>query len=169
MHFVAMLGFSVVGDPIRYDVSLTAVSAIIAIVAVGVGFSVACSAPLPASRILIGGTLAGSGRRDALHGMAACGWTATSATARPGARVHRDRGGRATVGCWLALTVKRRWRSWPRADHGRGVNGMHFTGMSAMSVRRSHDGPHSARHVGGTLLIPDRPRRIFTVLGWSTR
>ena len=37
MHFVAMIGFSVVGSPIRYDVGLTAASAIIAVVAVGIG------------------------------------------------------------------------------------------------------------------------------------
>src|SRR5215213_5939131 len=37
MHFVAMLGFSVVGMPIRYDVGLTAASAVIAVVTVGIG------------------------------------------------------------------------------------------------------------------------------------
>src|SRR3954454_15722711 len=35
MHFVAMMGFSVVGSPIRYDVGLTVASAIIAVLAVG--------------------------------------------------------------------------------------------------------------------------------------
>ena len=38
MHFVAMMGFSVVGSPIRYDVNLTAASAIIAVVTVGILF-----------------------------------------------------------------------------------------------------------------------------------
>ena len=41
MHFVAILGFSVVGSPIRYDVGLTAASAIIAVAAVGLGLSIA--------------------------------------------------------------------------------------------------------------------------------
>src|SRR3954451_12649199 len=41
MHFVAMMGFSVVGTPIRYDVGLTVASAIIAVLAVGIGLSIA--------------------------------------------------------------------------------------------------------------------------------
>src|ERR1700755_1874465 len=37
MHFVAMLGFDVVGSPIRYAVGLTAASAMIRVVAGGLG------------------------------------------------------------------------------------------------------------------------------------
>src|SRR3954462_5503207 len=40
MHFVAMLGFRVTGLPIRYDVGVTALSAVTAIVAVGIGLSI---------------------------------------------------------------------------------------------------------------------------------
>src|ERR1700755_1402018 len=43
MHFVAMMGFSVVGTPIRYDVGLTAASAVIAVVAVGIGLIITFS------------------------------------------------------------------------------------------------------------------------------
>src|SRR5690242_10268911 len=37
MHFVAMLGFSISGAPIRYDVPLTLASAVLAVVVVGAG------------------------------------------------------------------------------------------------------------------------------------
>src|SRR3954469_25133762 len=60
MHFVAMLGFSVVGLPIRYDVGLTAASALIAVVTVGVGMLIAISGDGARTlRIVIGGLLAG--------------------------------------------------------------------------------------------------------------
>ena len=73
MHFVAMLGFSVVGTPIRYDVGLTAASAIIAVVAVGLGLAIALLGSSGRNvRIVIGGVLAGLGVA-AMHytGMAA--------------------------------------------------------------------------------------------------
>ena len=62
MHFVAMLGFNVAGTPIRYDVGLTAASAIIAVVTVGLGLVVALLGEgARRIRILIGGLLAGLG------------------------------------------------------------------------------------------------------------
>ncbi|HEU5110471.1 MAG TPA: MHYT domain-containing protein, partial [Micromonosporaceae bacterium] len=75
MHFMAMLGFGVVGTDIRYDVIETAFSALVAIVVVGVGlFIVGMGGPdRPAWwRILLGGLLAGLGV-NAMHymGMAA--------------------------------------------------------------------------------------------------
>src|SRR5689334_5970559 len=37
MHFIAMLGFDVPASPVRYDVALTAGSAVVAVVVVGIG------------------------------------------------------------------------------------------------------------------------------------
>jgi NO-binding membrane sensor protein with MHYT domain len=73
MHFVAMLGFSVVGTPIRYDVGVNAASAAIAIVAVGIGLIVVfVGSRAKLARIAIGGVIAGLGV-GAMHytGMAA--------------------------------------------------------------------------------------------------
>ena len=62
MHFVAMMGFGVVGSPIRYDVLTTAVSAVIAVVAVGIGLAiVSLGTRARRTRILIGGVLTGLG------------------------------------------------------------------------------------------------------------
>ena len=169
MHFVAMLGFSVVGEPIRYDVSLTAVSAIIAIAAVGIGFSVALlGATARRARILIGGTLAGLG-------VAAMHYTGMAAMRLDG---DIDYGtGRvlesiaiavvaATVALWLALTVKRTAAIVGAAlIMGVAVNGMHFTGMSAMSVQQHSTTRTLPGTSGGTLLIPIGLAVIFTVLG----
>ena len=73
MHFVAMMGFSVVGTPIRYDLGLTAASALIAVLAVGIGLSIALMGIRAQNfRILTGGIIAGLGVA-AMHytGMAA--------------------------------------------------------------------------------------------------
>ena len=63
MHFVAMLGFSVDGSPIRYDVGLTAASAIIAVAAVAVGLSIAAlgNGGGRNARIVTGGVISGLG------------------------------------------------------------------------------------------------------------
>src|SRR5260370_41396242 len=61
MHFIAMLGFTVQGQPIRYNVPVTILSMVIAVVVVGigtfiVGFSRAGTGPL-----VLGGTVIGLG------------------------------------------------------------------------------------------------------------
>ena len=59
MHFVAMLGFSVVDMPIRYDVPVTALSALIAIGAVAIGLSIAArGTKVHGARLIIGGLFA---------------------------------------------------------------------------------------------------------------
>jgi NO-binding membrane sensor protein with MHYT domain len=169
MHFVAMLGFSVVGDPIRYNVSLTAASAIIAIAAVGIGFSVALlGRSARGLRIVIGGVLAGLG-------VAAMHYTGMAAMRLDGDVSYGT--GRvllsiaiavvaATVALWLALTVKR-----PAAIIGAAlimgvaVNGMHFTGMSALSVHNHANVGTPSGTSGTTLLIPIGLAVIFAVLG----
>jgi NO-binding membrane sensor protein with MHYT domain len=62
MHFVAMMGFSVTGTPIRYDVGLTAASAILAIVAVAIGLVIALfGRKAQNTRIVTGGVISGLG------------------------------------------------------------------------------------------------------------
>jgi NO-binding membrane sensor protein with MHYT domain len=169
MHFVAMLGFSVVGEPIRYDVSLTAVSAIIAIVAVAGGFAIAMLGQSGRRvRILIGGVVAGLGVA-AMHytGMAAMRLDGdiSYGTVRVIASIAIAVVA-ATVALWLALTVKR-----PAAIAGAAlimgvaVNGMHFTGMSAMSVHEHSTVGTPPGASAGSLLIPIGLAVVFAVLG----
>src|SRR4051812_44210515 len=173
MHFVAMLGFSVVGLPIRYDVPITALSAVIAIGAVAIGLSIAARGTRAHSvRIVIGGLFAGLG-------VAAMHFTGMSAMHLDGSIEYLTSRVvaaviiavvAATVALWLAMTVKRPSAIMASAlVMGIAVNGMHFTGMSAMSVR-----PGTATDTGlgtptgasaSTLLIPIGLAVIFGVTG----
>jgi NO-binding membrane sensor protein with MHYT domain len=169
MHFVAMLGFSVVGLPIRYDVGLTAASALIAVVTVGLGLVIALlGSSHRRVRILIGGLLAGLGVA-AMHytGMAAMhldgqidygpGRVALSVAIAVVA---------ATVALWLALTVKRPALIVLAAlIMGVAVNGMHFTGMSAMSVHPDGSAVLPSGATGTTLLVPIGLAVLFGILG----
>ncbi|GID96617.1 membrane protein [Amorphoplanes digitatis] len=170
MHFVAMLGFSVTGMPIRYDVTVTALSAVLAIAAVGIGlFIVARGTRTHAVRFIIGGLFAGLGVA-AMHftGMYAMRLDGTIEylTSRVVAAVIIAVVA-ATVALWLAMTVRRPSAIVASAlVMGVAVNGMHFTGMSAMSVRPTAvglDPPTGA--TAGTLLIPIGLAVIFGVLG----
>src|SRR6266540_4310840 len=72
MHFMAMLGFAVVGSDIRYDVPITAASAAVSIAVVGVGLFIVGMGRLTPLRLAAGGLLTGLGV-NAMHymGMAA--------------------------------------------------------------------------------------------------
>ena len=170
MHFVAMLGFSVVGLPIRYDVPITALSAAIAIGAVAIGLSIAARGTRVQSvRIVVGGVFAGLGVA-AMHftGMFAMHLDGTIdyLTSRVVAAVIIAVVA-ATVALWLAMTVQRPLAILASAlVMGIAVNGMHFMGMSAMSVQA--DATAGATVTGataGTLLIPIGLTVIFGVLG----
>jgi NO-binding membrane sensor protein with MHYT domain len=169
MHFVAMLGFSVVGSPIRYDVGLTAASAIIAVAAVGLGLAIATlGSSARHLRILIGGVLAGLG-------VAAMHYTGMAAMRLDG---RIDYGGlrvgmsigiavvAATVALWLAVTVRKPMAIIGSAlIMGVAVNGMHFTGMSAMAVHHNERSVAPSGATASTLLIPIGLAVIFGVLG----
>jgi NO-binding membrane sensor protein with MHYT domain len=169
MHFVAMLGFSVVGTQIRYDVGLTAASALIAIVSVGIGLIIAFfgnSARL--ARIILGGVVAGLG-------VAAMHYTGMAAMRLDG---QIDYGTSrvilsiviavvaATVALWLAINVHKPFAILAAAlVMGLAVNGMHFTGMSAMSVMEHPKvGPLSGASAS-TLLVPIGLAVVFGLLG----
>lgn len=170
MHFVAMLGFSVVGAPIRYDVGLTAASAIIAVGAVALGLSIATlGTRARQARILVGGVLAGLGVA-AMHYTGMAAMRLDGHISYGGARVGMSIGiavVAATVALWLAVTVQKPIAIIGSAlIMGVAVNGMHFTGMSAMSVQ--HRNPTGLPATGATatsLLIPIGLAVVFGVLG----
>ncbi|MEU7906961.1 MHYT domain-containing protein [Actinoplanes sp. NPDC049118] len=169
MHFVAMLGFSVTGLPIRYDVGVTALSAVIAILAVGTGlFIVARGNRTGGVRFVVGGLFAGLGVA-AMHftGMYAMRLDGTIdyLTSRVVAAVIIAVVA-ATVALWLAMTVQRPSAIVASAlVMGVAVNGMHFTGMSAMSVRPDTGTSTPSGATAGTLLIPIGLAVVFGVLG----
>ncbi|MEO3871507.1 MHYT domain-containing protein [Nonomuraea sp. B12E4] len=142
MHFIAMMGFSVTGTVIRYDVPLTAASALIAIVFVGIGLFLASHGGERSMFLLGGGVLTGLGVA-AMHylGMAAMNMSG---------RVSYDpltvvisiliAVAAATVALWFTLRVSGALRIGGAAlVMGVAVSGMHYTGMYSISVTTHAD------------------------------
>jgi NO-binding membrane sensor protein with MHYT domain len=170
MHFMAMLGFGVTGTDIRYDVPRTALSALVAIIVVGIGLFIVGGAGTgkPAAwKILLGGVVTGLGVA-AMHymGMAAM---------RLDGEVIYDQGlvaasmviavVAATVALWLSVTVRTGAAIFGSAlVMGLAVCGMHFTGMAAMSVRPGEVGEITGASAS-TLILPIVLAVIFVVVG----
>ena len=157
MHFVAMLGFSVTGERIRYDVALTAASAVIAIVMVGVGLLIAGLGRPSLVKVIVGGVVSGLG-------VAAMHYTGMAAM-RVNAEIHYDpvRVGlsiaiavvAASVALWLAGNVKGTGAVVGSAlIMGIAVNGMHFTGMYAMSAEHRDLESQVSGATASSLLVP---------------
>jgi NO-binding membrane sensor protein with MHYT domain len=138
MHFIAMLGFGVSGSAIRYNVPLTVLSLLVAILVVGAGVFTAGYGPSRIRSVLVGGVGTGLGVA-AMHyiGMAAL-------------RLHGDIGYApllvtlsvviavvaATAALWAALTVHGAAGAVGASlVMGTAVSSMHYTGMAAVSVR----------------------------------
>lgn len=144
MHFMAMLGFTVEGMTIRYDIATTAASWITAIVVVGIGiFIVGFGNPHPV-KIILAGIVTGCG-------VAAMHYTGMAAMRMP-AHVEYDRTlfiasvviaiVASTVALWFTVTLRRPAVLFVAAlVMGLAVNGMHFTGMFAMRVTAAPDAP----------------------------
>ncbi|ROO83172.1 NO-binding membrane sensor protein with MHYT domain [Actinocorallia herbida] len=133
MHFVGMLGFSIPGARIGFDVPLTIFSALFAIAVVGAGlFLVGFDRPL-----LPGGVLAGCGIA-VMHytGMAAMNTGATIEYALDLVIVSVLIAiAAATAALWCAV----RLNGWPTMlgaslIMGLAISGMHYTGMAALRV-----------------------------------
>jgi NO-binding membrane sensor protein with MHYT domain len=137
MHFIAMLGFTIPGQTILYNVPLTIVSMLIAIVVVGIGLFIVGYGDGGWRRLLLGGAIVGIGVASMHYlGMEAMSMpdsmsynvplfvmsvlialVAGTAALWAGTRV---RGIGATVVASLIMGVA--------------VSGMHYTGMAAMRV-----------------------------------
>ncbi|TMQ97133.1 hypothetical protein ETD83_20670 [Actinomadura soli] len=142
MHFIAMLGFSVPGAEIRYDVPLTMLSCAIAVVVVAIGlFIVGFGAAGPAS-IVTGGVIMGVGVASMHYmGMAAMnmsghvGYRSGLVALSVGIAVVA-----ASVALWFALSIRGGWATAGAAlIMGVAVTGMHYTGMAAMQVTVHED------------------------------
>lgn len=137
MHFVAMLGFSVTGEPIRYDVRLTLLSALVAILAVGAGLVIAGNNPRGYGRILVGGVLAG-GAIASMHYVGMGGMVM-------GAKISYNLPllvlsiliavVAASLALWFSLIVRGRLAPALIALlMAAAVTGMHYCGMAAMRL-----------------------------------
>jgi NO-binding membrane sensor protein with MHYT domain len=137
MHFIAMLGFDVPGSIVRYDVALTTASALIAILAVGIGLFIVGHGGAGLIRILLGGIFTGLG-------VAAMHYTGMAAM-RMGGTISYDRTYfvasvliaivASSVALWFSVNV-RGWGPVVLAAliMGVAVVGMHYTAMFGVRV-----------------------------------
>jgi NO-binding membrane sensor protein with MHYT domain len=159
MHFMAMLGFTVVGQDVRYNVPLTIASALAAVGVVGVGlFTVGTGRPT-ALRLLGGGLLTGIGVAIMHYmGMAAMRVGGGEIAYRPDLVIASVVIAvvAATVALWFTVVAARPVTITLAAlIMGIAVCGMHYTGMAALKV---HD------HVGGRLTGADPFQLLMPVI-----
>jgi NO-binding membrane sensor protein with MHYT domain len=137
MHFIAMLGFRVVGTDVRYDVPLTVLSLLVAIAVVGVGVFAVGYSRSKAFSVFIGGLVSGVGVA-AMHyiGMAAMRLSGTvSYDPTVVALSVAIAVVAATAALWATLTIQ-----GPVAAIGASlvmgvaVSAMHYTGMASVHV-----------------------------------
>ncbi|WP_433714532.1 MHYT domain-containing protein [Nocardia sp. CA-084685] len=146
MHFTAMLGFSIHGATIRYDVPMTLLSAVIAILVVWVGLSIVVRGRNEFVALPIGGAVTGIGVA-AMHylGMYAM---------KTNAHVEYDRKTvvvsvviavvAATAALWFMQHVRGLFATIGAAlIMGVAVCGMHYVGMTSMRAS------HADHQIGG--------------------
>ncbi|MFC7304605.1 MHYT domain-containing protein [Streptomyces monticola] len=152
MHFVAMLGFTVSGTEIRYNVPLTVLSLVVAMLVVGAGVFAVGYGRDRGRALAIGGLTTGLGVASMHYlGMAAV-------------RLHGDvtydplliglsvviAVVAATAALWAALNITSPLAvALASLVMGGAVSSMHYTGMIAVSVRV---GPSSAALPGATAM-----------------
>lgn len=168
MHFIAMIGFGLEGSEIRYDVPITTASAIIAITVVAVGLvTVGFGRPHPL-KIILGGVFAGLGVASMHYtGMAAMRIDGTVTyddllvAASIGIAVVA-----ATVALWFTVKVRKVAAIIASAlVMGVAVTGMHYTGMSAMTVHLHDTGRTMTGSTRFGLLLPIVLLVLFVVVG----
>jgi NO-binding membrane sensor protein with MHYT domain len=137
MHFIAMLGFTIPGQTILYNVPITIVSMLIAIVVVGIGLFIVTWGNGGWRPLLIGGAIVGVG----VASMHYLGMEAMSMpdTMRYNAPLFVLSVVIALVAGTAALWAGTRVRSVSATVvasliFGVAVSGMHYTGMAAMRV-----------------------------------
>ena len=137
MHFIAMIGFQVVETRIRYDAGLTVLSLAVAVVVVGIGVFIVGYRGASPLNLSFAGVVTGLGVA-AMHylGMAALHLNGTirydAAVVALSVVIAIVA---ATAALWAAVTIRGFLTSLGASlIMGVAVTGMHYTGMSAVSV-----------------------------------
>jgi NO-binding membrane sensor protein with MHYT domain len=137
MHFIAMLGFAIPGEDIRYNIPLTILSMLIAVVVVFAGLAISSYGRRRHVRLALAGTVTGLG-------VAGMHYTGMAAMSMPG-RMSYDpalfvlSGVIAIVAATAALWAAHALRGAAAAlaatpIMAAAVSGMHYTGMAAMRI-----------------------------------
>ena len=137
MHFIAMLGYTIPGEVIRYNVPVTVASMLIAVAVVGVGLFIVGFGGAGDRPLLAGGAITGIGVASMHYlGMAALRMPAAM-TYQPALLIASVLIAivAATAALWAALRLTAVWATFGAAlIMGVAVSGMHYTGMAAMRV-----------------------------------
>lgn len=137
MHFIAMLGFSIPGETISYDMTITLASMLLAILVVGIGLFIAGYGKTGWARLLTGGTIVGVGV-NVMHylgmsGMQMQGTMHYSPLLVAASVLIAVVAGTASL--WFGTHVRGiRAAVVASLIMGVAVTGMHYTGMAALSV-----------------------------------
>ena len=137
MHFIAMLGFTIPGEPIRYNVLETIASMLLAVAVIGVGLFIVGFGNGGLSRLLTGGVIIGVGVA-AMHylGMGAMSMTGSMSYRLPvvalSVLIAIVAGTTALwIGTWVSSVAA---TIGAALVMGVAVTGMHYTGMAALRV-----------------------------------
>jgi NO-binding membrane sensor protein with MHYT domain len=137
MHFIAMLGFTIPGQIIRYNVPITILSMVIAVIVVGIGTFIVGFSREGTWPLLLGGLIIGLGV-NSMHylGMAAirvqASLTYNPALVAASVVIAVIAG---TAALWAALRLDTVWSTLIASlIMGVAVSGMHYTGMAALQV-----------------------------------
>jgi NO-binding membrane sensor protein with MHYT domain len=137
MHFIAMLGFTVPGEPIRYDIVTTIASMLLAVAVVGAGLFIVGFGDGGWPRLVTGGVIIGVGVA-AMHylGMAAMSMPMSTSYNLPLVAVSVLIAVVAgTAALWIGTWVRTIKATLGAAVvMGVAVTGMHYTGMAALHV-----------------------------------
>ena len=142
MHFVAMLGFTIQGQSIRYSVPITILSMVVAVVVVGIGTFIVGFSRAGLLPRLTGGTIIGIGVASMHYiGMAAVRvqdkLTYSPVIVAASVVIAIIAG---TAALWAALRLDTIWSTIVAAlIMGVAVSGMHYTAMAALRVQNSPD------------------------------
>jgi len=137
MHFIAMLGFAIPGQSIRYNVPVTVLSMLIAIAVVGAGLFIVGYSRGGAGPLLLGGVAIGGGVASMHYiGMAAVRapdtLTYSPVLVAVSVVIAVIAG---TAALWAALRLESAWSAFIASMiMGVAVSGMHYTGMAALRV-----------------------------------
>jgi NO-binding membrane sensor protein with MHYT domain len=138
MHFIAMLGFAIPGETIRYNVPFTILSMVIAVVVVGIGVFIVGFGRAGNGPLLLGGTIIGLGVASmhylgmgAVRVDASLSYNYSIVAASVVIAVIAG-----TAALWMALRLDSVWSTFIASlIAGVAVNGMHYTGMAAVQAQ----------------------------------
>jgi NO-binding membrane sensor protein with MHYT domain len=138
MHFIAMLGFTIPGEPIRYNVPITIGSLLISVAVVTVGSFIVGFGNGGWPRLIGGGAVIGIG-------VAAMHYMGMAAMSMPGSMSYRLPLVALSVVIAIVAGTASLWiGTWVRSIAatvgaaivmGIAVTGMHYTGMAALQVK----------------------------------